>query len=85
MKSYTPTLNQKKSLKQLDWNDISLLFGKSKTDDIHIAIIDEAQDFSANQLKAITNQLSDVNFTTIVLDSNQKNIQTRFYMERSWS
>lgn len=67
-----PYIESKKSLKQLDWNDISLLFGKSKTDDIHIAIIDEAQDFSANQLKAITNQLSDVNFTTIVLDSNQK-------------
>ncbi|NGZ68758.1 hypothetical protein G6Z92_17665 [Vibrio aestuarianus subsp. cardii] len=37
-----PYIESKKSLKQLDWNDISLLFGKSKIDDIHIAIIDEA-------------------------------------------
>lgn len=55
-----------------DWNDLALEFAKEKFDDIHIAIVDEAQDFSANQLKAITKQLADVNFTTIVLDTNQK-------------
>ncbi|WP_086775382.1 3'-5' exonuclease [Vibrio coralliirubri] len=67
-----PYCKEKKKRGQLDWNDIAVLFSKSKIDDIHIAIVDEAQDFSANQLKAITMQLADENFTTIVLDSNQK-------------
>lgn len=67
-----PYIRSKEVDKILDWNDIATLFTKNKIDNIHIAIIDEAQDFSANQLKAITNQLSDTNFTTIILDSNQK-------------
>lgn len=67
-----PYITLKRKYKQLDWNDIAVLFNKNKVDLIHVAIIDEAQDFSANQLKAIVNQLADVNFTTIILDSNQK-------------
>ena len=67
-----PYIERKHASNALDWNDLALVFANEKFEDIHIAIIDEAQDFSANQLKAITNQLADVNFTTIVLDSNQK-------------
>lgn len=67
-----PYIEAKKVAGALDWNDLALVFLKEKFDDIHIAIVDEAQDFSANQLKAITKQLADVNFTTIVLDTNQK-------------
>jgi superfamily I DNA/RNA helicase len=67
-----PYIREKKVLDILDWNDIALKFANKKFDDIHIAIVDEAQDFSANHLKSITKQLSDINFTTIVLDSNQK-------------
>lgn len=67
-----PYIRFKQVEKILDWNDIAVLFTKNKVDNIHIAIIDEAQDFSANQLKAISNQLADINFTTIILDSNQK-------------
>ncbi|NUW69013.1 3'-5' exonuclease [Vibrio coralliilyticus] len=67
-----PYIERKHASNALDWNDLALVFANEKFEDIHIAIIDEAQDFSANQLKAIANQLADVNFTTIVLDSNQK-------------
>ncbi|WP_025822352.1 3'-5' exonuclease [Shewanella marina] len=67
-----PYIESKKVAGALDWNDLALIFSKEKFDDINIAIVDEAQDFSANQLKAITKQLADVNFTTIVLDTNQK-------------
>ncbi|WP_318518958.1 3'-5' exonuclease [Photobacterium leiognathi] len=67
-----PYIESKKASNALDWNDLALIFSKEKFDDIHIAIVDEAQDFSANQLKAITQQLADINFTTIVLDTNQK-------------
>lgn len=67
-----PYIKKKRIAKIFDWNDIAVLFTGNKVDNIHIAIIDEAQDFSANQLKAISNQLADINFTTIILDSNQK-------------
>lgn len=67
-----PYMELKRAQKILDWNDIAILFSKNKVDNIHIAILDETQDFSANQLKAITNQLAEINFTTIILDSNQK-------------
>ncbi|MDN2667472.1 DEAD/DEAH box helicase [Vibrio sp. 14N.309.X.WAT.E.F5] len=67
-----PYIQRKNDASALDWNDLSLTFSNEKFENIHIAIVDEAQDFSANQLKAITNQLADINFTTIVLDSNQR-------------
>ncbi|MEZ8650617.1 3'-5' exonuclease [Vibrio splendidus] len=67
-----PYIKCKKAADGLDWNDLALACVQEKLDDIHIAIVDEAQDFSANQLKSITRQLADVNFTTIVLDTNQK-------------
>lgn len=67
-----PYIKCKEAANALDWNDLALVFTQEKFDDVHIAIVDEAQDFSANQLNAIVNQLSNVNFTTIVLDSNQK-------------
>lgn len=67
-----PYIKLKQEAGALDWNDLALTFASEKFEDIHIVIVDEAQDFSANQLKAITNQLAEVNFTTIVLDSNQR-------------
>lgn len=67
-----PYIKYKEDVGVLDWNDLSIEFSKNKYDSIHIAIIDEAQDLSANQIKAITRQLEEDNFTTIVLDTNQR-------------
>ncbi|MBJ7552092.1 3'-5' exonuclease, partial [Marinomonas ostreistagni] len=52
--------------------DIAIIFSKEIFESIDIAIIDEAQDLSANQIKAITNQLAEESFSTIVLDTNQR-------------
>lgn len=65
-------IKYKKTNNYIDWNDLAISLSEKKCENIHVTIIDEAQDFSANQLKAIVKQLSDVNFMTIVLDSNQK-------------
>jgi len=67
-----PYLDYKKNGKIYDWNDLALVASEKKFDNINIAIIDEAQDFSANQLKAIMTQLAPESFTTIVLDSAQR-------------
>ncbi|MFQ2163146.1 3'-5' exonuclease [Aeromonas hydrophila] len=67
-----PYHEYKKSNNIVDWNDIAVYLSENKVDDIDIAVIDEAQDFSANQLRAILNQCSDTAFITIVLDGAQK-------------
>ncbi len=67
-----PYIKLKDERDLLDWNDLSLIAGSKKFDSIDLIVIDEAQDFSANQLKAILNQLSPESFTTIVLDSAQR-------------
>jgi DNA helicase IV len=67
-----PYIKHKEKFNLIDWNDLAFYASKTKFDDFDVVIIDEAQDFSANQLKAILNQLTSECFTTIVLDSAQK-------------
>ncbi len=67
-----PYINNKKENSTRDWNDLAEMASMQKLDSIDIAVIDEAQDFSANQLRAIINQLAPESITTIVLDSAQQ-------------
>jgi DNA helicase IV len=67
-----PYMHFKKQYNYLDWNDLAEIARDRTFDDIDIVVIDEAQDFSANQLGAILNQLSTLSITTIVLDSAQQ-------------
>ncbi|OUS32023.1 hypothetical protein A9Q98_02400 [Thalassotalea sp. 42_200_T64] len=67
-----PYIHHKNSLNLVDWNDLAFFASKTRLDTFDVVIIDEAQDFSANQLKAILNQLTAKSFTTIVLDSAQQ-------------
>lgn len=67
-----PFIKNKTSDNLFDWNDVAIRFSKEVFESIDIAIIDEAQDLSANQIKAITNQLTEESFSIIVLDTNQR-------------
>ncbi|HHQ4683030.1 TPA: 3'-5' exonuclease [Aeromonas veronii] len=67
-----PYMKFKSEKNIIDWNDIAIYLSKNKVDDIDIVVIDEAQDFSANQLRAVLNQCSETAFITIVLDGAQK-------------
>lgn len=67
-----PYIQFKEQRNLLDWNDLAYMASKASFDEFDIVIVDEAQDFSANQLKGILNQLSSESFTTIVLDSAQQ-------------
>ena len=57
----------------VDWNDLALLAADAETGLLYdIVIIDEAQDFSANQVRAVIRHLRDLHSTTFVLDAVQR-------------
>lgn len=57
----------------LDWNDLAAKMGESKRkQNIDIVIVDESQDFSANQLRAINNHIAEQHAVTFVIDTVQR-------------
>jgi superfamily I DNA/RNA helicase len=57
----------------LDWNDLAVLLTSRKLPTpLDVVIIDEAQDFSANQVRAILAQLRPIHALTFVMDSVQR-------------
>lgn len=69
IKPYTRLKNEQS---KLDWNDLFLRMAHYKFQPIDIIIVDESQDFSANELRAILNQSASVGYTTFVLDTAQR-------------
>ncbi|QJR14750.1 3'-5' exonuclease [Usitatibacter palustris] len=55
-----------------DWNDLALALAKEKLFEYDIVVVDETQDFSANQVRAVMNQLADVHSVTFILDTAQR-------------
>jgi superfamily I DNA/RNA helicase len=56
-----------------DWNDLAVHLATNKLSEVFdIIVTDEAQDFSANQVRAVLNQLAKVHSLTFVLDSAQR-------------
>ncbi|HTF95488.1 MAG TPA: 3'-5' exonuclease [Cellvibrio sp.] len=56
-----------------DWNDFALFFSSNNIEQPYdIIICDEAQDLSANELRAIKNQLAQESSITFVLDTAQR-------------
>lgn len=57
----------------MDWNDLAVRLTSQKLDHpLDVAIADEAQDLSANQVRAIKNQLASTHSLTLILDSAQR-------------
>jgi superfamily I DNA/RNA helicase len=64
-----------------DWNDIATQAAAttdSNTPHWDVVIVDEAQDFSANQIRAIHQHLADDHTTTFVMDATQR-IYPRYF------
>jgi superfamily I DNA/RNA helicase len=58
---------------EIDWNDVALQLHATPTEHPYdVVIVDEAQDFSANQLRALDRQLAERHSTTFVLDALQQ-------------
>ncbi len=68
-----PYLAWKSESAQYDWNDLALELADRRLEDPYdIVIVDEAQDFSANQIRGVVNQLSNPHPTTFILDAVQR-------------
>lgn len=56
-----------------DWNDLSVFFAQNQIDKAYdVIIVDEAQDFSANQIRAVKAQTKELSSLTFVLDTAQR-------------
>ena len=67
-----PYTKKKRDAKENDWNDLATRLSKEKHATYDIVIVDETQDFSANEVRAVLNQLSKDHTVTFVLDSAQR-------------
>jgi superfamily I DNA/RNA helicase len=73
-----PYQDTKDSAGVLDWNDLALEAAEIESEDYDVVIVDEAQDFSANQVRAVLAHLAEDHSTTFVLDAVQR-IYPRFF------
>ncbi|WP_084397065.1 3'-5' exonuclease [Hydrogenophaga pseudoflava] len=73
-----PYLEYKQTSGKLDWNDLAIRLASEKQAAYDIVIVDETQDFSANEIRAIMNQLSENHTVTFVLDSTQRIYPRKF-------
>ncbi|MFJ2770074.1 3'-5' exonuclease [Streptomyces sp. NPDC087300] len=77
-----PLQEWKKEHQVWDWADLAAAMAVRRADDpYHVVVVDEAQDFSANQVRAILNHLTDEHTLTFVLDAAQRIYPQRF----TWS
>jgi DNA helicase IV len=60
------------SRKEIDWEDLPILISNIRSLQYDIVIVDEAQDFSANQIRAMLHHLADVSALTLVIDTVQR-------------
>jgi len=57
----------------VDWNDLAVELAHVRhTDPYDIVVVDEAQDFSANQIRAVVNHLADEFVCTFIRDTTQR-------------
>lgn len=73
-----PYRQYKQNSGQSDWNDLAIQLASEKRASYDIVIVDETQDFSANEIRAIMNQLSENHTVTFVLDSTQRIYPRKF-------
>jgi superfamily I DNA/RNA helicase len=55
-----------------DWNDLATLLSDKQVMEYDVVVVDETQDLSANQIRAVLNQLATSHTVTFVLDSAQR-------------
>jgi superfamily I DNA/RNA helicase len=68
-----PYIEWKTRERAMDWNDLALRLAETQGGPPYdVVIVDEAQDFSANQVRGVVRQLAATHSTTFVLDSLQQ-------------
>jgi len=56
----------------IDWNDVALRVAKMPCHGYDIVVVDESQDLSANQIRAILTHLNEDHVTTFIIDAAQR-------------
>lgn len=64
--------NENKKAGKIDWEDLPQRISALPNQDYEIVVVDEAQDFSANQLRSVVRHLAPVSALTLVLDTAQR-------------
>lgn len=67
-----PYLALKKKLSVIDWHDNAMPLINEKKAAYDVVVVDETQDFSANEIRAVMNQLSEGHTVSFVLDGAQR-------------
>ena len=67
-----PYEDLKKAHGRVDWNDLALAAASIPSQNYDIVVVDETQDLSANQLRAILEHLAEDHVTTFVIDAMQR-------------
>lgn len=68
-----PYAKWKRREKLLDWNDQAVILAQKQLGSTYdVVIVDEAQDFTANQVRAVVNHLAEQHTTCFVIDSAQR-------------
>ncbi|MBB5417081.1 3'-5' exonuclease [Paraburkholderia atlantica] len=57
---------------RIDWNDTAILLTEQSYYKYDIVIVDESQDFSANQLRAVMSQVADEHAVSFIIDTAQR-------------
>ena len=57
---------------QSDWNDVALAAISASGQRYDVVVVDEAQDLSANQVRAVCSHLADNHVTTFIIDAVQR-------------
>ena len=69
----TPYEQWKRATGRVDWNDLAVeMLRMEPPTRYDIAIIDESQDLSGNQIRGVMHHMSDVHSTTFILDGSQR-------------
>lgn len=73
-----PYIEYKNSISGWDWNDLAVALALNKKTNYDVVVVDETQDFSANEIRAVMNQVADEHTVTFVLDSAQRIYARKF-------
>ena len=67
-----PYIQQNGELGKVDWSDVALKAAAAPSEGYDVVVADEAQDLSANQIRAITAHLAQAHTTTFIIDAVQR-------------
>jgi len=67
-----PYISWRNKQEAIDWNELAVRAAAKKLYEYDIVVIDEGQDFSANQVRAVLKQLAPTHSVTFVIDTVQR-------------